>query len=56
MEYCPTEEMWTYHFTKALQGSRFLKIFQVIMNEPRERSVLNLEGDLDHLEIIELER
>ena len=51
VKYCPTDDMWGDYFTKPLQGSRFLKIRQIIMNEPGERSVL--EDELNSQEIIQ---
>ena len=43
MEFCPTDEMWADYFTKPLQGSKFLFLRQIIMNEPGVRSVLSPE-------------
>ena len=40
VDFCPTDDMWGDYFTKPLQGAKFLKIRQVIMNEPGGRSVL----------------
>ena len=41
VEYCPTGDMWGDYFTKPLQGSRFLHIRRIIMNESSKRSVLD---------------
>ena len=43
VEFCPTDEMWADYFTKPLQGSKFLFLRQIIMNEPGVRSVLSPE-------------
>ena len=55
MDFCPTDDMWGDYFTKPLQGAKFLKICQVIMNEPGGRSVLESEQILPKEEQAEKE-
>lgn len=46
VEYCPTGDMWGDYFTKPLQGSKFLQVCRIIMNESSKRSVLEKGHDL----------